>query len=113
MPRQRRQPTTPAKYLRTKLDEIRSTRNEAENVASFSAAASLHRLEIDVMALMWERDAIEANEAADRAAKAEAQVDDAAVLSDVLAGILSLPPLQREQIVAALTRPPALRVVGE
>lgn len=113
MPRAKRAATTPARFLHDKIGEIKETRELAEDAGSWSAAASLHRLEVDVMALAWEREAIEARLAQERIEAEEAQRDGAAVFAAVLDVARGLPPEMRDQLVAALTHQPILKVVGE
>lgn len=112
MPRPKRKPTVPTAELRAKLDGIRRTLADAENDSAYGPAASLHRLEVDVMALLWEREAIEAAAAAAAAEAKEASRDSAAVFAAVLDAARELPEELREQLVSALAREPRLRVVG-
>lgn len=113
MPRPKRKLTTPSSELRRKLEEVQRTRADAENDCAYPAAASLHRLEVDILEQLWEREAIEAREAEERAEAEAAQRDGAAVFAAVLDVARSLPPELRDQLVAALSHQPVLRVVGE
>jgi hypothetical protein len=112
VPRARRAATTPAKYLHAKIDEIKITREAAEDAGSWAATASLHRLEVDVMALAWEREAIEAAAAREAAEAAEAARDGGAIFASILEAARALSPEMREQLVSALSHEPTLRLVG-
>ena len=113
MPRPKRKPTTPSHELRRKIEEIRRDLADAQNDSAYAPCASLHRLEIDTLALLWEREAIEAKQAAEAEAMAHEARDSAAVFATVLDLARAMPEELREQLVAALLHQPSLRVVGE
>jgi hypothetical protein len=112
MPKLKRKCTTPASELRIKLKEIRADIRVAQAIGTMTAACSLHRLEVDVLALLWEREGIEAEErAAAEAASKGAQTEEE-VIADIIAAASALPAHQRQTIAAALTGRPKLRAVS-
>jgi hypothetical protein len=112
MPRPKRKPTTPSSELRRKIEEIRRDLADAQNDSAYAPCASLHRLEIDTLALLWEREAIEAAEAKAAAEAIHDQRDNGAVFAAVLEAARELPAEMRDQLAAALAHEPVLRVVG-
>jgi hypothetical protein len=96
---------TPEEQLKAKIREVRASRASAETKGAFTAVASLHRLEADLIRALTPPPL--------PAAQPLAELTDAELIAAVAAEIRAMPPVQRRAVLAlvgAVDPPPLARV---
>ena len=87
----RRRERTPEEQIKAKIREVRASRESAEAKGAFTAVASLHRLEADLIRALTPTPG--------PAEQPLAELTDAELLAGVAAGLRDLLPLQRRTVL--------------
>jgi hypothetical protein len=99
MPRHKANKTTPVSALEKKLEEVRASRELAESENSFGAVSAMHRLEVDIVRAMWEREAALEAERRREAEEAQAAADPTKLIASLRDALFALPLPLRERLL--------------
>jgi len=95
----RARPRTPEEQLRAKIGEVRASRDLAELKGAFTAVATLHRLEADLIRALVPPPS--------PPGAALAELTDAELVAAVAADIRAMPPTMRRAVLALVNGDPA------
>jgi len=110
----KRRPVLSVAELEAKRREIRRSLADAANDSSWTSVATLHRLDMDILVLIHERQAIEAAEAEARRQASLVATPTSQLVTEVLELARALPAAVRAELARELAGDaPRLRVVGE